>query len=107
MDSRTNDVEDFQSTPEHPPNRVGGPGASKAVEDDVAATPGALRQAILDAEHEQPGADSRAASPSDQSAQPVSERAGSVSERALVWAALGVAVAAAALAFRQSRFWAR
>jgi hypothetical protein len=107
MDSRTNDVEDFQSTPEHPPNRVGGPGASKAVEDDVAATPGALRQAILDAEHEAHAADSRATSGRDRSARPAGERAGLVSERALAWAALGVAVAVAAVAFKQSRFSAR
>lgn len=52
MDNRTDVTEDFQSTPEHLPNQVGNPEATKIAEAQTSATPGALRQAILDAEHD-------------------------------------------------------
>lgn len=52
MDNRTDVTEDFQSTPEHLPNQVGNPQATKIAGAQTSATPGALRQAILDAEHD-------------------------------------------------------
>jgi hypothetical protein len=53
MDNRTDVTEDFQSTPEHLADQVGGLDATKAADAQATATPGALRQAILDAEHDE------------------------------------------------------
>ncbi|HVF18481.1 MAG TPA: hypothetical protein VNA21_16280 [Steroidobacteraceae bacterium] len=52
MDNRNNPTEDFQSTPEHLANQVGGPGFTKASDADSDITPGSLRQVMLDSEHE-------------------------------------------------------
>jgi hypothetical protein len=52
MDNRNNPVEDFQSTPEHLANQVGGPGFSKANDSEAEATPGSLRQVMLESEHD-------------------------------------------------------
>jgi hypothetical protein len=52
MDNRNNPTEDFQSTPEHLANQVGGPGFTKASDAQADVTPGSLRQVMLDSEHE-------------------------------------------------------
>jgi hypothetical protein len=52
MDNRNNPVEDFQSTPEHLANQVGGPGFTKADDSQADATPGSLRQVMLESEHD-------------------------------------------------------
>jgi hypothetical protein len=52
MDNRNNPVEDFQSTPEHLANQVGGPGFTKANDPEAEATPGSLRQVMLESEHD-------------------------------------------------------
>jgi hypothetical protein len=52
MDNRNNPTEDFQSTPEHLANQVGGPGFTKASDAESDVTPGSLRQTMLDSEHE-------------------------------------------------------
>ena len=61
MDNRNDPVEDFQSTPEHLANQVGGPGFTKANEPEAEATPGSLRQVMLESEH-----DAKAAQDDDQ-----------------------------------------
>jgi hypothetical protein len=52
MDNRNNPIEDFQSTPEHLANQVGGPGFTKANDPEAEATPGSLRQVMLESEHD-------------------------------------------------------
>jgi hypothetical protein len=52
MDNRNNPTEDFQSTPEHLANQVGGPGFTKANDAHADVTPGRLRQVMLESEHD-------------------------------------------------------
>ena len=52
MDNRNDPTEDFQSTPEHLANQVGGPGFTKASDGQADVTPGSLRQVMLESEHE-------------------------------------------------------
>jgi hypothetical protein len=52
MDNRNNPTEDFQSTPEHLASQVGGPGFTNSSDAEADATPGSLRQTMLDSEHD-------------------------------------------------------
>jgi len=52
MDNRMNTIEDSQSTPEHRAGNVGGPGFAHPSDAELGATPGGLRKAMLDSEHD-------------------------------------------------------